>query len=132
MKTPMDAKRFRSCQHTCCSRARQVTAAAHLACIHTPMFQCRLWMLTSLPAYKHDNPNFVVFCDRTTRQSANKVHSEQVTVEPQDYTSEAWHAAVGLDQPEHFKIAGFSPDNMKTAILEFTRTDTHQFCTTGG
>jgi hypothetical protein len=89
-------------------------------------------MLTSLPPYKHDHPNFVVFCDRTTRQSANRVHSEQVTVEPQDYTSEAWHAAVVLDQPALFKIPGFSPDNMKTALLDFTRTDTHQFCTTGG
>jgi hypothetical protein len=89
-------------------------------------------MLTSLPPYKHDHPNFVVFCDRTTRQSANRVHSEQVTVEPQDYTSEAWHAAVVLDHPAIFKIPGFSPDNMKTALLDFTRTDTHQFCTTGG
>ena len=45
--------------------------------------------IISLPAYKHDYPNFVVFSDRNTRQSADKVHSDQVTVEPQDYTAEA-------------------------------------------
>ena len=89
-------------------------------------------MLTSLPPYKHDHPNFVVFRDRHTRQSANRVHSEQVTVEPQEYTSEAWHAAVVDNKPALFQIPGFSPDNMKTALLEFARNDTHQFCTTGG
>jgi len=56
-------------------------------------------MLISLPAYIHDHPNFVVCSDRNTRQSANKVHSEQVTVQPQDYTAEAWHAAVLRDTP---------------------------------
>jgi len=89
-------------------------------------------MLTSLPAYRHDHPNFVVFGDRNTRQSANKVHSEEVTVEPQDYTAEAWHAAVLRGTPALFKIPGFSPDIMMSALLAFTLTDNHLFCTTGG
>ena len=96
------------------------------------MFKCRLWMLISLPAYIHDHPNFVVCSDRNTRQSANKVHSEQVTVQPQDYTAEAWHAAVLRNTPALFKIPGFSPDAMKSRLRAFTLSDTHQFCTSGG
>ena len=96
------------------------------------MFKCRLWMLISLPAYRHDHPNFVVCSDRNTRQSANKVHSEQVSVEPQDYTAEAWHAAVLRDTPALFKIPGFSPDVMKSGLRAFTLSDTHLFCTSGG
>jgi hypothetical protein len=95
------------------------------------MFKCRLWMLISLPAYTHDHPNFVVYSDRNTRQSANKVHSEQVTVEPQDYTAEAWHAAVLRDTPALFKIPGFSPDVMKSGLHAFTLSYTHLFCTSG-
>jgi hypothetical protein len=109
-----------------------VLSTVTLSCIDTPVFKCRLWMLISLPAYKHDYPNCVVWSDRNTRHSANKVHSDQVTVEPQDYTAEAWHAAVRRDTPALFKIPGFSPDVMKSGLRDFALSDTHQFCTSGG
>jgi hypothetical protein len=48
-----------------------------LSCIDTPVFKCRLWMLISLSAYKHDYPNCVVWSNRSTRHSANQVHSDQ-------------------------------------------------------
>ena len=103
-----------------------------LSGIHTSVFKCRLWMLISLPAYKHDYPKCVVWSDRNTRLSANKVHSDQVTVEPQVYTAEAWHASVRRDQPALFKIPDFSPDVMKSGLRDFAQSDTHQFCTSGG
>lgn len=60
------------------------------------------------------------------------MHSEQITVEAQDYTAEAWHAAVLLDKPALFRISGFNPDIMKSALLNFTLADTHLYCTSGG
>jgi hypothetical protein len=77
---------------------------------------------------KHDYPNCVVWSDRNTRHSANKVHSDQVTVEPQDYTVESWHDAVRRDTPALFKIPGFSPDVMKSGLRDFALSDTHQSC----
>ena len=64
-------------------------------------------MLTSLPAYIHDHPHCVVFGDhqRSSRRNMNKVRSEEVTVQPQEYTAAAWHAAVLQDKPALFIIA---------------------------
>jgi hypothetical protein len=58
-----------------------VLSTVTLSCIDTPVFKCRLWMLISLPAYKHDYPNCVVWSDRNTRHSANKVHSAMMHLE---------------------------------------------------
>ena len=144
MKTPQDAKCFRSSNANLLlsvalspatslrAHVPPVLSTVTLSGIHTSVFKCRLWMLISLPAYKHDYPKCVVWSDRNTRLSANKVHSDQVTVEPQVYTAEAWHASVRRDQPALFKIPDFSPDVMKSGLRDFAQSDTHQFCTSGG
>ena len=92
-------------------------------------------MLTSLPAYIHDHPNCVVSVgdeQRSSRRHANKVHSDQVTVEEQDYTADAWHVAVLQDKPALFRIPGFNQDIMKSALQNFALADTHLYCTSGG
>jgi len=91
-------------------------------------------MLTSLPAYIHDHPHCVVFGDhqRSSRRNMNKVRSEEVTVQPQEYTAAAWHAAVLQDKPALFSIPGFDAERMKAALLRFALNDTHSYGTSGG
>ncbi len=62
----------------------------------------------------------------------NKVRSEEVTVQPQEYTAAAWHAAVLQDKPALFSIPGFDAERMKAALLRFALNDTHSYGTRGG
>ena len=62
----------------------------------------------------------------------NKVRSEEVTVQPQEYTAAAWHAAVLQDKLALFSIPGFDAERMKAALLRFALNDTHSYGTSGG
>ena len=140
MKTPQDAKLFRSCQHTGCS-----LLLSRLPCHCGPMAHLsgRLCPMMSIlvpgeqmPFADLDSLVFSPPCSNagcgcssacklihtTTPTSWSAVTETHVNLrtkftvsrslwdhQPQDYTAEAWHAAVLRDTPALFKIPNFSP-----------------------